>query len=68
MLTYDEKITIINERIDRLQEIFTLTKQYVDLINSGMADPDINLEQCDDRIKDISLKIKALKTEKTLLS
>lgn len=68
MLTNIEKIKIINDRIDRLQEIFILTGQYINLISSGMEDPDVTINQCNKRIQDFPLKIEALKMEKALLS
>lgn len=68
MLSYAEKITIINNRIDRLNYMLVLTNEYISLINSGMEDPDITIEQGNNRVKDYLLKIQALKIEKTLLA
>lgn len=54
------KIEIINNRILELEQQHALTLEYIDMINGGMEDPDVTIEQCQNRLLVLSEKRQAL--------
>jgi len=54
------KIEIIDNRILELENQYALTLEYINMIDSGMEDPDITIEQCQARLLSILEKKQAL--------
>ena len=54
------EIEIIDNRILKLEQQYALTLEYIDMINGGMEDPDVTIEQCKNRLLVLSEKRQAL--------
>lgn len=67
MLSIYEKITVLDKVISELNIEKNYVLNYIDLINNGMEDPDLSLEENFSRLDSIDKKINALINEKELL-
>ena len=68
MITEAEKIEIIEKRIRGIESQISEMNWYIDQINSGMEDPDYNLEECAKIIENMALQKNALISAKQVLT
>lgn len=64
MLNIEDKIKILNNRINLLTEKKQDMVNYIDLINGGMEDPSLTIDFCNNAIDKYIVKINALNIEK----
>lgn len=67
MITREEQISIIDQRVDILNYRFSLISDYIKKINDGMEDPGLTVNEYDLMLSDISYKIEALTRHKEML-
>lgn len=68
MLTNNEKIKIINNKITNLNDFKNNMYAYIDLINDGMQDPDLTIDQCYNIISKTEFQLDALYKEREALT
>jgi|DEB19_MinimDraft_3_1074340.scaffolds.fasta_scaffold212411_1 hypothetical protein len=64
----DEKIDIINSRINMLQEIYDANEKDIEQINIEGCEPDYGLDECYSIKQNLISKINALNIEKQILT
>jgi hypothetical protein len=63
-----DRLNIIENRIEKLVDIYEANQKDIEQINAGIGEPDYGLEECIKIKEDLELKIQALNMEKDLLS
>lgn len=68
MINKQDKIDIIKQTIDQIEDRQIATVSYIDKINSGMEDPDRDLVACQAVLLDLIVKKESLFKELDLLT
>lgn len=68
MLANNDKIIIINKRLEVLEDMIESCNLDIQRIQDGMVDPDSTIEECNLLLDDLSSKKQALLEEKQALT
>lgn len=68
MLSNNDKIIIINKRLEVLEDMIESCNLDIQRIQDGMVDPDSTIEECNLLLDDLSSKKQALLEEKQALT
>lgn len=60
MLSNDDKYLAIDQKIEGIDFLREITLSYIDKINNGMEDPDIDISQCLNILSDLDSKKQVL--------
>lgn len=68
MISKQEKIEIIQKRINNFVYLITLIYDYIDKVQNGMEDPGITINRALSLIQEIQEKVNKLEEEKLVLT
>lgn len=68
MISIQDKIEIINSRIKGLSSLYDGILIDISRIESGMEDPDMSIQECNQLLVETSVKIEKLNIEKEALT